>query len=47
MVGVCQAFGCDLFGGSSYDGTLFRFPLRSAAQAETSRLSKQSHTVLA
>ncbi|CAM9577819.1 unnamed protein product [Choristocarpus tenellus] len=37
------AFGCDL--RSEFAGTLFRFPLRTPAQALTSRLSRQAHGV--
>ena len=33
------AFGCDM--RSMYQGTLFRFPLRSPALAQQSRISKQ------
>ncbi|XP_062184286.1 uncharacterized protein LOC133888156 isoform X2 [Phragmites australis] len=36
------AFGCDM--KASFQGTLFRFPLRSAEQASSSRLSRQSYT---
>lgn len=36
------AFGCDM--QNPYDGTLFRFPLRSVQQAEDSRLSRQLYT---
>ncbi|EFJ19830.1 hypothetical protein SELMODRAFT_152901 [Selaginella moellendorffii] len=36
------AFGCDM--RRPFGGTLFRFPLRSAEQAATSKLSKQSYT---
>ncbi|XP_024517929.1 sacsin-like [Selaginella moellendorffii] len=35
-------FGCDM--RRPFGGTLFRFPLRSAEQAATSKLSKQSYT---
>lgn len=34
-----QAFGCDA--RSYFNGTLFRFPLRTAEQAACSRISKQ------
>lgn len=34
-----KAFGCDM--RSHFDGTLFRFPLRSEALAADSRISKQ------
>ena len=37
--------GDDNKSGSPYRATLFRFPLRTPLQAETSRLSKQVHTV--
>lgn len=44
-----QAFGCNVIEGpastSPYKATLFRFPLRTASQAETSRLSKQVYTL--
>jgi sacsin len=36
------AFGCDM--RSHFEGTTFRFPLRTAEQAATSRLSKASYT---
>ena len=36
-------FGCDM--KAPFDGTLFRFPLRTGAQAAVSRLSKQAHSV--
>lgn len=36
------AFGCDM--KMPFDGTLFRFPLRNAEQAITSKLSRQSYT---
>jgi sacsin len=36
------AFGCDM--KASFQGTLFRFPLRSTEQASSSRLSRQSYT---
>lgn len=36
------AFGCDM--KASFQGTLFRFPLRSYEQAFSSRLSRQSYT---
>ena len=36
-----RAFGCDL--AREYRGTLFRFPLRTAAQAAESKLSRQSY----
>ena len=36
------AFGCDM--RSHFDGTMFRFPLRTAEQAAVSRLSKASYT---
>ncbi|KAL6651611.1 hypothetical protein ACP70R_010536 [Stipagrostis hirtigluma subsp. patula] len=36
------AFGCDM--KASFQGTLFRFPLRSPQQASSSRLSRQSYT---
>lgn len=36
-----RAFGCDV--AAPYGGTLFRMPLRTAAQAATSRLSRQAH----
>lgn len=36
-----KAFGCDVVGGTPFPATLFRFPLRTAKQAETSKLSKQ------
>ena len=36
------AFGCDM--KASFQGTLFRFPLRSTEQASSSRLSRQSNT---
>jgi len=40
------AFGCTLDPSRGpYEGTLFRFPLRTPQQAETSRLSRQSHSV--
>ncbi|KAK6931871.1 hypothetical protein RJ641_003664 [Dillenia turbinata] len=35
------AFGCDM--RSSFEGTLFRFPLRNAAQAARSKLSRQAY----
>eukprot|EP00257_Ricinus_communis_P020409 XP_015579634.1 sacsin isoform X1 [Ricinus communis] len=35
------AFGCDM--KSSFNGTLFRFPLRNANQAATSKLSRQAY----
>ncbi|KAL6844366.1 hypothetical protein ACP4OV_026039 [Aristida adscensionis] len=37
-----RAFGCDM--KASFQGTLFRFPLRSAEQASLSRLSRQLYT---
>jgi len=48
-----EAFGCSVVGTSKggkgppsvFDGTLFRFALRTEEQAGTSRLSKQAHTV--
>jgi sacsin len=39
------AFGCDVLGSRPFDGTLFRFPLRTPQQAERSKLSKQAHPV--
>lgn len=36
------AFGCDM--RSSFNGTLFRFPLRSADQAAESNLSRQTYS---
>ncbi|KAK9663814.1 hypothetical protein RND81_14G000300 [Saponaria officinalis] len=36
------AFGCDM--KSSFNGTLFRFPLRNADQASVSKLSRQAYT---
>ncbi len=38
-----RLFKCDL--RKSFDGTIFRFALRSREAAQTSRLSKSSHTV--
>ncbi|BDA44284.1 probable Sacsin [Coccomyxa sp. Obi] len=38
-----QAFGCNA--RSYFDGTLFRFPLRTAKQAANSRISKQVYSV--
>lgn len=35
------AFGCDMT--SSFDGTLFRFPLRNSEQASGSKLSRQAY----
>ena len=37
-----QAFGCHI--PKSYNGTLFRLPLRTPAQVGTSEISKSSHT---
>jgi len=37
-----KVFGCDL-SGTDFDGTLFRFALRTKDQAEVSRLSRQAH----
>ena len=37
-----KVFGCDL-SGKEFDGTLFRFALRTEDQAEVSRLSRQAH----
>ena len=34
-----QVFGCDM--RAEYPATLFRFPLRTAAQAAQSQISKQ------
>ncbi|CAN0428881.1 unnamed protein product, partial [Discosporangium mesarthrocarpum] len=39
--GPLHAFGCDF--RSHYPGTLFRFPLRTPAQASSSQLSRQPH----
>ncbi|KAG9441938.1 hypothetical protein H6P81_017792 [Aristolochia fimbriata] len=36
------AFGCDM--KSTFPGTLFRFPLRNAAQAAVSKLSRQAYS---
>lgn len=36
------AFGCDM--SKPFDGTLFRFPLRSADQAAISKLSRQAYS---
>ena len=36
-------FGCSPFSGSTFQGTIFRFPLRSPEQALSSKLSKQSY----
>jgi len=40
---LCGAFGCDVLASSpaAFPATLFRFPLRTPAQAKASRLSKQ------
>ena len=35
-----RAFGCDM--RSEYDGTIFRLPLRTGAQAESSRIAKRA-----
>jgi sacsin len=37
-----KVFGCNL-SGEEFDGTIFRFALRTEAQAEVSRLSRQAH----
>ena len=37
-----KVFGCNL-SGEKFDGTIFRFALRTEAQAEVSRLSRQAH----
>lgn len=39
-----KVFGCD-FSGEEFDGTIFRFALRTKEQAATSRLSHQSHNL--
>ncbi len=39
-----KVFGCQL-NGEEFDGTTFRFALRTEEQAETSRLSRQSHSL--
>ena len=39
--GVHQAFGVDF--KRDFNGTLFRFPLRTAAQAAVSRISHKGH----
>jgi sacsin len=36
-----RCFGCDL--SSEFNGTLFRFPLRTEEQAATSRISNRAH----
>lgn len=41
QVAPYRAFGCDM--ASPYRGTLFRFPLRSAQQAASGRISKQAY----
>lgn len=38
-----EFFGCDF--NNAYDGTLFRFPLRSPALARRSEISKRSYTI--
>uniref|UniRef100_A0A7S3QAL4 Uncharacterized protein n=1 Tax=Chaetoceros debilis TaxID=122233 RepID=A0A7S3QAL4_9STRA len=39
-----KVFGCDL-SGKEFNGTTFRFALRTEEQAEVSRLSRQSHSL--
>lgn len=41
MCRALQVFGCDM--RKEYPATLFRFPLRTPAQAAESRISKQVH----